>query len=548
MLEPAERPATAGSGGTRRGDDDTVTGPDGGAGPGALIPADARFSTQRRRIAASAHYRTIVLVSALVGLFSVGFSITVLAVSVATIADDLDTTVSLMVWVVTGPIFAYALLGPSAGKLADMFGPRRVWLTSMAAVTVFAALSAVAWGGAWLVLFRVLGAAVGAAAGPSSVSMINRLYARHERARALGWWSMVAAGGPVVGVVIGGRIVEDYSWRWIFAGQVPLTLAAVALGFLVLPVLPGRRGVRFDVAGTVLLALGAVSLLLALNQGPSKGWTSPVVVAGFLATPVLLAGFVSVERRAESPLLPLRYLRERNFTFSVVNQFCLNFAYMGAFTITPLMLMSVLGWGEAKIGDLSIARPLTFAIAGPVSGALAVRVGERLNAAVGGLAIALSMLGLAAIGPDRGELAVVVALALSGLGMGMAAPAMAASLANAVDEHDLGVAAAFQQMCAQIGVVVGTQIMLSVQLAQAPPLPEVPDGDTLDPAALAPATLDALASSYHWAYLVGAGVAVLGIGAALFVRSTRRVERDEELLLEELEVLDSGASPAPAGP
>lgn len=529
--------------------------PDGGGGsdrgatssrpPAGRPPEGGRFDEIRTRLADSPRYRTWVLVASLLGLFSAGFSITVLAVSVPEIADDLDAPVSLMVWVVAGAIFAYAIFGPSAGKLADMLGARRVWLASLSAVTLFAALSAIAWSGPWLVAFRVAGAAVGAAAGPSSLAMINRLYARDERARALGYWSMVAAGGPVIGVVIGGPVVEAYSWRWIFVGQVPLTLLAVAFGWLVLPVVARQRDVRFDVAGTVLLAAGSVSFLLALNRGPEDGWSSPLVLAGFVLAPVLLAGFVAVERRVASPLLPLRYLRRRNFSFSVANQFCLNFAYMGAFTITPLMLDGVLGWEAGKIGFVSIARPLVFAVAGPIAGYLTVKVGERTNGAVGGLAIGLSMVGLAMVEPSTSELLIVAALGLSGLGMGTAAPAMAAALANAVDERDLGVATAFQQMCMQIGVVVGTQVMLSVQQARSPLATDTPP----DPSQLEPSVLAALADSYHWAYATGAVVAVLGIVAAGFVRNTRQGSVDPATYrLEELEVLDGEMAPASARP
>lgn len=543
MSDHGEPFVAAGSGGTGGSSDGGAATADPVAlDPAQLIPDGAPCADRRRRIAASPRYRTIVLVAALLGLFSAGFSITVLAVSVPIIAEDLGAPIPLMIWVVTGPIFAYAIFGPSAGKLADMLGARRVWLVSLLAVTLFAALSAVAWSGAALVAFRVLGAAVGAAAGPSSLAMINRLYPRDERAKALGYWSMVAAGGPVIGVVLGGPVVEAFSWRWIFVGQVPLTLVAVAFGWFVLPHVARRPGVRFDVAGTVLLALGSVSFLLALNRGPQLGWTSPVVLAGFVLTPVLLAGFVAVERRVDSPLLPLRYLRERNFSFSVANQFSLNFAYMGAFSITPLMLDGVLGWEADKIGFVSIARPLVFAVAGPIAGYTTLRIGERMNAAIGGLAILLSMLGLATVVPESSELLIVAALGLSGLGMGTAAPAMAAALANSVDEGDLGVATAFAQMCSQIGVVVGTQIMLSVQQARSPL-----DGDVAapDPSTLEPSVLDALAASYHWAYLVGAAVAVVGIAAALFVRSTRRPGRsDEDLRLEELEVYDSEIAPA----
>ena len=459
-------------------------------------------------------YRWLVLSVALVGLFSVGFSITVLAVSVPTIAEDLGSPRSLITWVITGPLLAYAVFGPSAGKLADILGARRVYLWSLAAVGVFAAASAAAWSGASLVGFRSLGAAVGAAVGPASLAMINRLFPPFERARALGFWSMVAAGGPVIGVIVGGPVVEAFSWRWIFVAQVPFTLLALLVGWLVLPSVERRRGVRFDIPGSVLLAVAVSALLVGLNRGPENGWASPVVLVCAALVPVALAGFVMVERRREDPLLPLGYLRRRNFTFPVVNQFFLNFAYMGGFIITPLLLQDVFGFGEARAGLLSIARPLAFTLAGPLAGYLAVRTGERFNAAVGSAALLASMLGLAAVANDSSQLWIVGVLALSGVGMGMAGPAMTAALANAVDERDLGVATAFQQMCSHVGTVVGTQLLLTVQLALAPVL--------VAGAPRSPEVVDQLEWSYHWAYLVGAVAAFAALVAALFVRRSHR--------------------------
>ena len=461
----------------------------------------------------SPRYRWMVLTVALVGLFSVGFSITVLAVSVPTIAADLGAPRSLITWVITGPLLAYAVFGPSAGKLADILGARRVYLWSLGAVGVFAALSAVAWSGGSLVGFRTAGAAVGAAVGPASLAMINRLFPPYERARALGFWSMVAAGGPVIGVIVGGPVVEAFSWRWIFVAQVPLTAAALLVGWLVLPEVARRRNVSFDIPGSVLLAASVSSLLVGLNRGPELGWSAPLVLGCLAAVPVLVVAFVAVERRRADPLLPLRYIRRRNFSFPVVNQFFLNFAYMGGFIITPLLLQDVLGYGETRTGLISIARPLAFTLAGPLAGILAVRTGERFNATVGSVAIFVSMVGLAAVTGTTADVFIVVVLAASGIGMGMAAPAMTAALANSVDEQDLGVASAFQQMCSHVGTVVGTQLMLTVQLALAPVvLGAVATDDDIGQ----------LASSYHWAYLVGATAAAFGIVAALFVRRSHR--------------------------
>ena len=456
------------------------------------------------RMVDSPRYPWIVLSVALFGLFSVGFTITILSVSIPRIADELGSDTSTVTWVVTGPLLAFAVVGPAMGKLGDLYGHRRVYGLSMACVCVFAGLTAVAWSAGSLIAFRTLGAATGAAVGPASIAIINRMFPRERRVQAMGYWSMVGAGGPVIGVVAGGPIVETFGWRWIFIAQVPLTFTGLVLAFLVLPETQRRRSTSFDYAGAGILAVGATSLLFAINRGPSLGWSSPAIVTGFVVAPVAFVLFIVVEQRVANPLLPLAYVRRRNFSFSIVTQFFTNFAYMGGFVITPIFLESVFGYPETRVGGLMIARPLAFAITGPLAGYLTIRVGERTSAVAGALFVVASMVALSTVAPGSSDLVIIGALALSGVGLGCSSPALTASMANAVEERDLGVAGAFQQMMTQFGVVLGIQLMLTVSVVRADAVGEV--------------------EAYGEAYLLAAVVAAAGVVCALFVRSTRRAE------------------------
>ncbi len=459
----------------------------------------------------------LVLGAALFGLFSVGFSITVLSIAVTQIAREFDTTDNVVIWVITGPLLLGAIVTPAAGKLADLFGARRVYLTSMCLVALFAALAAASWSASSLITFRVIGAAIGAATGPAAIALINRLFPREKRAQALGYWSLVAAGGPVLGVVIGGPVVQAVSWRWIFIAQVPLSLMTVAVCAAIFPD-TARTRVRFDYVGAVLLGLGAGSFVIALNRAPEAGWgwTSPLIIGLLVATPVLLTAFVLYERRITYQLIPIRYFSRRNFAFPMVNQFFTNFAYMGGFFLTPFLLQRVLGYDAAKTGFVSIVRPFVFAVAGPLAGWAATKVGERTNGIVGGLCLLSSMLVFTTVSQSSTEAVVFVALALSGAGMGITAPAMAAAIANTVDEADLGVAGGAQQMLSQIGVVVGTQVMFTAQHAF------LGEYGTAKVDAIPG---DVLAASYSHGYLIGALGAALGLLAALFIRSTTRAGR-----------------------
>ncbi|MBU6330493.1 MAG: MFS transporter [Acidobacteria bacterium] len=456
------------------------------------------------RVERSPRRSWIILAAALSGVFTASFTITVLTVSLADIAANLGSTADVLTWAVTGPSLAMAVLGPIGGKLADRYGARQVYLLSLTGVTVFAGAAILAWNAPSLIAFRFLGAALGAATGPAALAMINRSFVPERRAQAMGYWSMVGSGAPVFGVVIGGPLVDAFGWRWIFILQTPVALVSLIIGFLVLP--HTRRGERqpFDIAGSVALAVGVGLLLIGLNRGPVLGWTSPLVLTGFLGGPVMLALFVRIENRTPHPLLPMRYFRRRNFTFPIANQFLANFTYMGGFILTPLLLHDLLGYSTTKVGLVSIARPLTFAVCGPIAGYLVLRFGERLIGMFGSLMLALSMMVLAMIGIGSGLWMIEGALMLSGIGMGACAPAMIATLANAVDVRDLGVASAASQTMSQIGVVAGMQILLTVQLATAS---------------------SSGSGSYAIAYHVGAVVAVGALIAASFVRRSARTPR-----------------------
>ena len=437
-----------------------------------------------------------ILVAVLYGLFAVNVTVTILAVSIHRIAEEMHTTEATMTWVVTGPTLAFGVIGPLVGKLGDRMGHRRIYLVGLAGTVVMALASALAWDAGSLIGFRTLGAIEGAAIGPASFAVISRTFPSHERVRALGFWSMVAAGAPVVGVVIGGPLVEAFGWRAIFLGQIPLVLGAFALALRLFPETPRHQVGRFDLAGAVLVAASVTPLLYALSEGPQVGWTSPAVLASVAVAPLAMAWFVRVERRATQPLLPLRYFSRPGFTFAIVAQGILMAAYMGSFIVTPLLLQNVLDFSETKTGLVSIARPLAFSLAGPMAGAFALRLGARRAATFGALSVCAAMVWMATLGAASTVPVIMGSLALAGVGMGLAVPPMSASVTVSVEPEDLGIAGAAQMMMIQIGVVFGITVMQAVQQDR---LPSV-----------------GLEASYHWAY--GAGIVMAAVAAAAATR------------------------------
>ncbi len=409
--------------------------------------------------------RKTVLLVVLSGLFTVSVTVTVLSNSLDRIARDLDSTRSTMLWTITGSMLAFGVVGPAFGKIGDLWGHRRVYIAGLSGAALFAALTSVAWDAPSMVTFRVLSATVGSATGPATMAYINRMYPPSERVRPLGYWSFVAAGSPVLGVVIGAPIVSALGWRVIFVAQAPMLAIGAIVAWRLLPETARMPSVRFDVAGAVTLGFGAAIGLIAVNRGNDWGWTDPRLLAAATISILLLSAFVAIERRASEPLLRLEWLRRPAFTAAIGGQLLTNFAYMGSFMMAPALLQNGMGFTETASGLLLIARPTAFAVAAARAGAVNRRLGERRTAVTGTSIVALSMLGFAVLRIDSSTVLVVLVLALAGIGMGIAAPAMVASVANSVDDADLGVAGAFQQLMSQLGAVLGAEVMQSVQFA-----------------------------------------------------------------------------------
>jgi EmrB/QacA subfamily drug resistance transporter len=472
------------------------------------------------RARSSPRYRWWVLWVSLSGLLSTNLLFTVFVVALPQVAQGLHTSLATVTWVVTGPLLAFGVVAPLVGKASDLFGHRRLFLAGLCLESVVAALSATAPSVGVLVFARTTGGLVGASIGASSMAMVLSVFDKGERVKALGFWSLVGAGGPVLGVALGGPVIQLFGWRWVFVLQIPLLVASALLALSVLPArAAGRRRVsrdelQIDWAGAASVTAAVGAFLLGLNRGPEWGWRSPGVLAAFGISVLAAASFVAAERRAPEPVLPLAYLRRRNFVFPIAAQSLANFAYIGAFFLVPLLLEEAFGFAhrQSAVGFLSLPRPLAFSVVAPAAGYVTVRIGERTSAIVGTCAVALSMVVFALSSPSAGLGVVEVALVLSGIGLGVSQPPLSASAANEFRPEDLGAASAAQQLMVQLGAVSGIQVMQTVQSAAARRSVAARPG---------PGSSTVLAS-FHDAFVVGGALALVGVAAAAMTRSTVR--------------------------
>ena len=495
------------------------------------------------RAVRSPRYQWWALVALLAGLLSLNITFTVFVVALPTVKADFHTNFSVLAWASTGPLLAFGVAAPFFGKAGDLFGHRRLYQFGLLGAMVSAILTATAPDVGMLLFARALDGVQGAATGTASMAIILELFSRQDRVKALGWWSLVGAGGPVLGVTLGSPVIQFFGWRTLFWGQlVLLVIASVVVALL----LPSDRKVRGDdVAGGVAgrgslrrlrrsgvwdgmdwvgiwsLAGSVTTAMLVLSIGPIVGWTAPATITCGVLAVVLGFVFVQQQRTFATPLVPTTYWRRRNFMFPMGTKAFSSFAYFGGFFLFPLLMEQVYGYSVSQVGFISVARPLVFAISAPIAGYMTVRTGERTAALFGAGSLFISMVLFATLSPSAGLLIILVALALSGLGMGVSNPATSASMSNEVAASEYGVMSAAQLLASQVGEVAGIQAVLTIQesIARRSGLSNVHHST-------------ALLHSFSVPFWVGAGVAALAVICALFIRSMPRHMRTAQRLAD----------------
>ena len=422
-----------------------------------VSPPPTRRDALLARLDASGRYPTWVLLAALAGMFATSFPVTILAVSLASIADEFAADESTMAWVISAPMLLSAVSFPLLGKLGDQQGHRRVFLVGFAGSTVVAALTAFAWDPASLIGFRTLAAMLGGATQPTAMALIFSVTPAEQRIRAMGWWSMTTAAAPALGLFAGGPLVDAFGWRVVFLLQAAFSVIALVLAMIILRETPRLR-VRFDFAGGVALTFGVGGLMYALGSVRSPAsfaeWIPASLVIGVLG----IAAFVFIEKRVEAPLMPLVFFRSANFSATLATNAFTSAAYMGAFVVAPILLLE-LGHSVTTASYIVLLRTASLTIFSPLGGRFGEAWGERA-ASVVGCAIMTVGLFISAWAAWTESLSLFIAgLVAQGAGHGLSQPSITAAIARSVASQDLGIAGAANRLMGQGGAAFGITLL-----------------------------------------------------------------------------------------
>ena len=447
---------------------------------------------------------------------------TIVNVALPSIREDLGFTESSLAWVVNAYLLTYGGFLLLGGRLGDLLGPRRLFLAGIVVFTLASlvcGLSTTQW---MLVAARAVQGVGGATASAVSLGLMMTLFTSPgDRAKAMGFFGFVAAGGGSIGVLLGGVLTDLLSWHWIFLVNVPIGAIVCLLSLRLLPADHAVRRGRVDVFGAITVTSALMIAVYAIVNGNGAGWTSAQTLGLLAAAAVLFGAFVLIEARVDEPLVPLRFFRHRNVTVANIVGVLWAAAMFAWFFLSALYLQLVLGYSPLKVG-------LSFLPANLIMGAFALGLSAKVVMKFGvRLPIALG-LGLATVGlllfvraPVGGSFVtdVLPSMILLGLGAGLAFnPVLLAAMSD-VEPTESGLASGIVNTAFMMGGALGLAILASVAASRTSSLQ-----------ASGESHVAALTGGYHVAFLVGAifGAVAAVLGGTLLRSSAVQLHGEPE--------------------
>ncbi len=453
----------------------------------------------------------LVLLVACVAQFMLLVDDTIVNVALPTMAADLGFTASSLSWVVNAYLLTFGGFLLIGGRLADRFGPRRLFALALAGFALASAACGLAPSAEVLVGARAAQGIMGALLSPAALAILLATFPAGEgRKRALATWAALMGMGAAFGLVAGGALVELTDWRWVFLVNLPV--AAVAL--LAVPrVLPAADVTRArpapNVAGAMLATLSLLILVFTVVETDEAGWASARSLAGFGVAVALALIFAVSERRSSSPLLPVTLLRRRRAMFADAVVFLAAGGLLAMFFFQTIYLQRVLGLSALETGLAFLPFSASMGIASTLVSRLPDRVDARVPIVAGATLAAAGLWAMSTQGTDSSYAAQVLpTLILTGAGMGAALVPVIGLATGDAQERDGGLASGLMTSAQQIGGAVGIAVMITVAT-----------GATGDAAAAGAAPASALADGFSAAFRVEAGV--LAASALLALLSLR---------------------------
>src|SRR5580765_2579935 len=358
------------------------------------------------------------LVAVCIAIFMLLIDITVVNVALPSLQNSLNATFSELQWVVDAYALTLATCVLTAGSTADLYGRKRVFIAGIVIFTLASTLCGAAPTPIFLILSRALQGIGGAIMFAVSLALISQEFQGKERGTAFGIWGATTGAAVAIGPLVGGMLTSWLSWRWIFFVNVPIGIVAFVLSLRVLHESSDPEHGSIDPLGLVLLTGGLFSLVFALIEGNTRGWSSALIVSLLVASVVLLAGFIVQQLLRRVPMIDPRLFRKPAFTGVQAAAFAISASLFAMFLYLTLYMQEVLGYSPLQAGIRFLPMSLLAFVAAPIGGKLSAKVPVRLLMG-GGLALcALAMALMAGLTASSGWTALLPGFIVGGIGIG----------------------------------------------------------------------------------------------------------------------------------
>ena len=457
--------------------------------------------------------RWLALIIVCLGYLMIVLDVTIVGVALPSIREDLGFSETSLAWVVNAYLLTFGGFLLLGGRLGDLFGQRRLFLIGITFFTLASLACGLANTQGLLVAARALQGFGGAVVSAVGLSLVMSLFTEQgERAKAMGVYGFVAAGGGTIGVLLGGLLTDKLNWHWIFLVNLPVGIAVFALCLVLVPAARGQAAEgRLDVAGAISVTAALMLAVYAIVNGNGTGWTSAQTLGLLGAAVVLLAVFVAIEARVRAPLVPLGIFRLRNLTTANGIGILSAAAMFAAFFFSTLYLQLVLGYSPLQVGLAFLPQSLIMAACSlGLSARLVMRFGIKPPMITGLLLMTLALL-LFARAPVDGSFVtdLLPSMILLGLGAGIGFNPIFLAAMSDVPQEESGLASGVVNTAFMMGGALGLAVLASLAASRTDSLLASGNGQ-----------LDALTGGYHVAFLVGA---IFALGATVLGAALLRV-------------------------
>jgi EmrB/QacA subfamily drug resistance transporter len=450
---------------------------------------------------------------------------TIVNVALPSLARQLSVRSTSIDAVVVAYLVSLAVVMPASGWLGDRWGTKRIFLLALTLFTVSSALCGLASSYGMLIVFRVLQGASGGALTPVGTAMLYRTFPPSQRVQVSRVLIIPTVLAPALGPVIGGLLVTQLSWRYVFYVNVPIGIMTCLFGFIFLHEHRESTPGRFDLAGFLLGGIGLALVMYALSEGPTSGWISANIAGSALMGTLLLVVFVVIELRKREPMIDLHLLRDRLFRSTNLVSLFAYAGFLGILFACPLFLQEALGVSALTSGFTTFPEAIGVVLSTQVVARLYPRVGPRRLMAGGLTGVAIMMALLSQMGFETNLWVMRVVMFFIGAGMAYAFLSLRAATFATISPASTGRASAFYSAQTQLGAALGVAVMGTVL--------GIVGVTTLGTTGVVQPNLTA----YHAAFLAAAALALIGACIALTIsdrdaaatmkRKSRTIERGE---------------------